>query len=684
MKSYWQWLLPLALIPGQNTWSEIVTDGSLNGNVHAVAGPQYNIAPDLGKTVGNNLFHSFSQFNINQGETANFQAATGTANIFTRVTGGTSSHIDGTLNSSSAASLWLINPAGWVIGKDAAINVNGALHFTSANAIGFSDGGLFLADPVSKSTLTAAAPVDYQFTQSKQGTITIDETDIVLEPGKNISLVGGDISLQNSHIQTKGGRIMLGSNAGNGLWQENLNGLTQQSGGRGNINIIHTSANGSSLRKPSLTTNETTAISIAKLGGGEIQLMGEQINLQNATLTALAVGDAKGGPISLDGKNMILNASSINTSTVNNNNAGPIAFRGDNLTLTGAGQIGSHIQTDSDSGGESGHITIDLNGALKMDRGSEISSAVTGTGNGADINIHSDKMLIDQNSLVSVNTYLSGNAGKINIQSQHLTLDNNSRIDSSTNGDRRNPVSSTGNAGDISIASNDMSIQHLSAITSSSTKASKGEAGDIGISGIDPSTYNTLYLHQSRINTSLLGSKGDGGNITVNAGILALNGGTIQANTEAVEGHGGAVTVTAQKTLYSGDQVLIGGNEVHNFDKGEYNFNVIQAAARAGTNGQVTVSPVSLFLSGQLAKVDAIFVNNKAIANDPCSVSRGAETSSLVQLGNGGLPPNASDAISLPVQRYLQSDQAMQTSAIEPAMQIALYTPSHLCSQDNS
>lgn len=50
-----------------------------------------------GAIRGSNLFHSFSQFNINDGQRVYFGNPSGVQNIFTRFTGGSASNILGTL-----------------------------------------------------------------------------------------------------------------------------------------------------------------------------------------------------------------------------------------------------------------------------------------------------------------------------------------------------------------------------------------------------------------------------------------------------------------------------------------------------------------------------------------------------------------------------------------------------------
>ena len=64
-----------------------VTVESSFGNAGALAGPNFQIPDTLGKTVGGNLFHSFSDFNIQTGESATFTGPDSINNILGRVTG---------------------------------------------------------------------------------------------------------------------------------------------------------------------------------------------------------------------------------------------------------------------------------------------------------------------------------------------------------------------------------------------------------------------------------------------------------------------------------------------------------------------------------------------------------------------------------------------------------------------
>ena len=76
----------------------VVLDGTL-GRSGPLTGPNYMINADLGKQAGGNLFHSFSSFNITRTESAVFRGPGAVENIISRVTGGSSSTIDGLLKS---------------------------------------------------------------------------------------------------------------------------------------------------------------------------------------------------------------------------------------------------------------------------------------------------------------------------------------------------------------------------------------------------------------------------------------------------------------------------------------------------------------------------------------------------------------------------------------------------------
>jgi len=141
--------------------AQIRTDGSVGPAAQTLIGPNFVIPQTLGRLAGSNLFHSFDRFNINLGESSNFTTTSaGIANVFSRVTGGTPSLINGLLRFTPAAGtpgFYFVNPAGVMFGAGASIDVPGAFHVSTANYIKFPDGN-FYSDTVSGSTFSSAAP----------------------------------------------------------------------------------------------------------------------------------------------------------------------------------------------------------------------------------------------------------------------------------------------------------------------------------------------------------------------------------------------------------------------------------------------------------------------------------------------------------------------------------------------
>ena len=126
--------------------ADVVTDGTVGPAVN-VSGPDFLVDETLGTLSGDNLFHSFSVFDVYSGETVTFAGPVNVRNVVGRVTGGNLSTIDGgVINSISGADLWLINPAGMVFGSGAWLDVQGSVYVSTADGVRFADGTQFGAD----------------------------------------------------------------------------------------------------------------------------------------------------------------------------------------------------------------------------------------------------------------------------------------------------------------------------------------------------------------------------------------------------------------------------------------------------------------------------------------------------------------------------------------------------------
>jgi len=98
-----------------------------------------------GAARGVNLFHSFTEFNVLDGQQVYFANPGGIENILSRVTGGNGSDIFGTLGVLGNANLFLVNPNGIVFGPNARLDVAGSFVASTGNGFNFSDGSSFSA-----------------------------------------------------------------------------------------------------------------------------------------------------------------------------------------------------------------------------------------------------------------------------------------------------------------------------------------------------------------------------------------------------------------------------------------------------------------------------------------------------------------------------------------------------------
>ncbi len=109
--------------------------------VEPIVEPTYNITG--GHPSGTNLFHSFEQFDVKEGEVANFIVTPNIENIVGRVIGSNSSEIYGTLQVlNSDANLFLVNPSGVILGPNALLNLGGS--FTASTSDRFATGNDWL------------------------------------------------------------------------------------------------------------------------------------------------------------------------------------------------------------------------------------------------------------------------------------------------------------------------------------------------------------------------------------------------------------------------------------------------------------------------------------------------------------------------------------------------------------
>ena len=157
---------------------------------------------------GANLFHSFEEFGLSQGEIADFLANPNLDNIFGRVTGGNVSIIDGLLQVSGGnANLYLLNPAGILFGENASLNVPADFTATTATGIGFENGTWLDVLGANSWGSLLGSPHTFEFAALDLGAI-VNQGNLAVAEGQHLRLFGGTIANRGS-LQAPGGNISI-------------------------------------------------------------------------------------------------------------------------------------------------------------------------------------------------------------------------------------------------------------------------------------------------------------------------------------------------------------------------------------------------------------------------------------------------------------------------------------------
>ncbi len=532
-------------LPQQNFWwliaglwlvstaqAAVTLDGTL-GQAGPLAGPNYQITPELGRQVGGNLFHSFGQFSIHTGESATFSGPNSVNNIIGRVTGGEVSFLDGPLRSSiPGANLYLLNPAGVLFGENATLDVPGSVHVSTADYLQLGDGGRFDARTPANSVLTVAPVAAFGFLSETPASITVNGSFLQVPQGQTLSLIGGDLTLSNATLYAPAGQINVAAVASAGEVIPTDSDLTLQGfGALGTFIIEHTSG-----ERPTVDLGEPWGnvplgnLDTSGAGGGAIFIRGGQWVSRGGLVRAVTFGDRNGGGVRVvvAGEASLENTT-ISTTTASTGDAGRVALDVGRLSLTD----NSKIHADTIGTGRGGEITINANDAVTIARSSLLSAGSGSTGAAGVIRITTPQIILEEGGLIQTPTTDVGSGGSIELNVERLSLTGESYIILSNFG--------TGKGGEITINANEaVIISGLSGLGADLSKA--GTAGTIQI------TTPQLTLDNGSIISPTSGAS-DGGSIELNVGRLSLTGGGDIITSTYGTGNAGKIIINASEAV---------------------------------------------------------------------------------------------------------------------------------------
>ncbi|MDA0267508.1 MAG: CHAT domain-containing protein [Cyanobacteria bacterium] len=278
------------------------TDVNQAGDVYTITG---------GTSAGNNLFHSFTDFNLLGGESATFFTDPGTLNILGRITGGNPSLINGLLSvSGSNANLFLLNPAGILFGANAALNLGGSFTATTADGVTFGTGD-FGAIGSNDYGALVGDPTGFIFSRDTPGSIVNGGT-LAVTPGETLQLIGGQV-INTGTLEAPGGAIVIAAVEGESLVRIAQDGLVLNLELATLPNPSGTPLPFTPLALPELLTGSglSDAVGVLVNADGTVNLTGSNLPIPTQPGIAVASGDllAAGGQVDILGSTVaVINA----------------------------------------------------------------------------------------------------------------------------------------------------------------------------------------------------------------------------------------------------------------------------------------------------------------------------------------------------------------------------------------
>ena len=517
-------------------------------------------------------------------------------NILGRVTGGNPSAIFGTIDSATyypSANLFLMNPAGFLFGPNATVNVGGMMHVTSADYLKLADGNLFNAIPnvAADAMLTTFPVAAFGFLGSNPAAIAVQGSQLTVANGTGLSLVGGNRGFTYTDPDTgatpsvPGGVTMTGGKLSAPGGQIGIASLASPGEILHQTMVAGPNINGETFtdRGP-ISMSGGATLNVSGNGGGTIRILSGQFIMDNAFLVANTTVSSDGMPvaISLDvtGDIALTNRSAIVAQTLNTVRGGNVELTSANLSL---GE-GSRIGTQTSGTGQAGDITItvsDIVSLVGIDNSgnpSRIESATVASGSAGSIDLVASTVTLDNQAVIRTQAFSDGPAGDITLRVGNLLANNGGRIEntgseSAPSGNIRVTATDTitlsgridesntsgienrnegfGGTGTIALDTNNL-VMSDGARVLNSTFFSLPAPGDPQLSVQAHNSINMTTGSEIRV----FNFSGDAGALNLSAQTISLSDTARIATVTSADGNAGPITITGDSlTLSNGGQI---------------------------------------------------------------------------------------------------------------------------------
>ncbi|MBE9095267.1 filamentous hemagglutinin N-terminal domain-containing protein [Tychonema sp. LEGE 07203] len=586
----------LLLFPSK-TFAQIIPDGTLGAeSSRAVPDTINNLPSDRitgGATRGVNLFHSFGEFNIKEGRGAYFANPSGIANIFTRVTGGNSSNILGTLGVSGNANLFLINPKGIVFGPNARLDLRGSFLASSAAGVVFNNGFEFsAANPNAVPLLAINIPVGLSFrdnpgaiVNASRVTQKIEGTEIpvglAVAPGQTLAMVGGDLIFNNGFASAFSGNIQLGSVASPGLVSFNITPI--------GLGLDYTNI----AKFGNIELSGLSAVTASGPAGGSIALRGSNVILRDrASLVSDTLGSINGRDITVDAAQLrILDQAFISTGTTGTGAGGNVSVRAtDAVEITGIGF--DNFRRNVLEAGTTGTASF-------LSRQSGIAVGTVGAGAAGNITVDTKQLMLREGALIINPSYGAGAGGNVAIKASESVEVSESGLFTS--------ALDRGRGGNLTVDTAKLTVRNGSVLSSATVGA--GNGGNLIVRASD-SVLLTEYRLDSSFGTGIItnsiGGTGNAGNIEINTRSLLIEGGTSISSTSGVTSRNGVIPAVGRGgniTINAADSVtLTGSRQSDSLSAARIaRSQLITGTVAGGSSGDLRINTRRLTLEGAAA-----------------------------------------------------------------------------------
>ena len=552
---------------------------------------RYDITGGTPSRDGANLFHSFTRFGLNSGETANFISNPAIQNILGRVVGGDASLINGLIKVSGGNSnLFLINPAGIIFGTNARLDVSGSFFATTASGIGF-DNRWFNGTGVNDYAALVGTPNAFAF-PPQSGSI-VNAGKLAVGNGQNLTLLGGTV-ISTGELSAPKGQITVAAVPGENLVRLSQNGLllslevspSPGMSGSGTIpfsplalprllagpGVAHATGITANAQGQVVLTGGETVVAVAGTAivsgaadvsapngtGGTVNVLGDRVGLFGAKINAS--GSDGGGTVRIGGDyrgaGTVPNAtmtyvdgkSSIAANATQAGNGGNVVVWADNTTAFLGSISAQGVSTTPGSGGVGGFVEV--SGLQRLVFNGTVDT--TGTNALGTLLLDPENILItdsaesaDDAAIIANNNILETATSPVQPNTSEASLTISARA--------LEGMSATANVvlsalNDITIA--DLADHQLSFQATTGSIAFKADADRNGAGAFSMNPQDRISTAGGSI--AISGNKITAGNLSSNGGNISL---TSQGSTVA-----GNISALNTRTDSSGNILLAGVN----------------------------------------------------------------------------------------------------------------------------